>query len=170
MRAVIGFFVAVAIPSFAFAPRVAPQPIQGSAAEQEVRQVENARREALLRNDIAALDRLIADTYLATLGDGQVVGKAEALAVNRAGQRQVESWEETNVVIRLYGATAVVTGLAAVKDRLTAGTRASQILRNETGARDFTFRFTHIWARLDGRWQLVGRHLGRGSDRRGRAQ
>lgn len=129
------------------------------SGEQEVRAMEEQRRQALLRNDSAALDRLIADSYLATLGDGQVVRKAEALAVNRAGARQVESWEETDLVIRLYGDTAVVTGLAAVKDRLTAGTTASQILRNETGARDFTFRFTHIWAKLNGRWQLVGRHL-----------
>lgn len=130
------------------------------SVEQEVRALEEQRRQALLRSDSAALDRLIADSYLATLGDGQVVRKAEALAVNRAGARQVESWEETDLVIRVYGDTAVVTGLAAVKDQLTAGTTASQILRNETGARDFTFRFTHIWAKLNGRWQLVGRHIG----------
>lgn len=90
--------------------------------------------------------------------------------MNRAGDRQVESWEETDVVLRRYGDTAVVTGRAVVKDRLTAGSRASRILRNETGTRDFTFRFTHIWAKLDGRWQLVGRHLSGRSERGSRAQ
>jgi len=117
-----------------------PSTSQVTNAEQEVRRAETARRDALLRNDVAALDRLIADSYLATLDEGQVTRKAEALAVNRAGERQVDSWEEADVVIRLYGDTAVVTGLATVTDRLKAGTEASRIVRGQAGERHFTFR------------------------------
>lgn len=142
------------------------QSADAKVLEQEIRAMEERPREALLRNDLAALDRLIADSYLATLADGRVTKKAEALAVNQPGERQVDSWEQTDLVIRLYGDTAVVTGLIAVKDRMTAGSRASQIVRNESGAREFTRRFTHIWAKLDGRWQqLVGRHISGGSGR-----
>lgn len=74
----IGLLAAVAIPALVVGYEIPPETQGGSAAEQEVRQAENARREALLRNDIATLDRLIADSYVATLGDGRVVRKAEA--------------------------------------------------------------------------------------------
>jgi type II secretory pathway pseudopilin PulG len=149
MRVAVGLLVAVALPSFGLSQGAAAASTQAAnAAEQDERQAENARRDALLRNDTTALDRLIADSFLGTLDDGRTVRKPEQLAANRPGDRKVESWNQTDLVVRLYGETAVVTGLAAVKDRF----------RSE-GAREFTFRFTHVWTKLDGRWQLVGRHI-----------
>ncbi|MBL8291357.1 MAG: nuclear transport factor 2 family protein [Bryobacterales bacterium] len=118
------------------------------SAEREVRLAENARRDAVLRNDTGVLNQLIADSFVGTLDDGRVVNKAAELRANRLGDRKVEAWDSTNVAIRIYGNAAVVTGHAAVKDRFF----------NE-GVRDFTFRYTHVWAKLDGRWQLVVRHI-----------
>lgn len=129
------------------------------AAEQEVKQAEDARRAAILRNDTAALDHMIAASFLGTLDDGRLVKRADELAVNRPSDRKVESWDATDVVIRVYGDTALVTGRAAVKDRLRA-----------EGTRAFTFSFTHVWAMLDGRWQLVARHISGRSVLRSRAQ
>jgi ketosteroid isomerase-like protein len=116
--------------------------------EREVRQAEDARRNAILHNDAAALDRLIADSFLSTLDDGRLITKAGEVAANRTSDRKVESWNETDIKIRLYGNTAIVTGLATVKDRF-----------RDEGPREFAFRFTHVWAKLDNRWQLVGRHI-----------
>jgi len=109
--------------------------------------MENARREGILHNDVAALDRLLADSYLETLGDGRLVKKADVLAVNRSSDRQVESYGETDVLVRVYGDTAVVTGLYEVKDGGLGN----------AGARQVKGRFTHVWTTLDGRWQLVER-------------
>ena len=162
MRAVIGLLLVVVFPASVFGQPVAPRPTQmGHAAEQEVNHAEDARREAILRNDTAALDNMIAASFLGILDDGRVVNRADELAVNRPSDRKVESWDATDVVIRIYGDTALVTGRAAVKDRLRA-----------EGTRAFTFSFTHVWAKLGGRWQLVARHIsGRSVPRsRSRAQ
>jgi ketosteroid isomerase-like protein len=145
--------------SLALAQDSFAQPRQTSKAEEEVRQAENARREAILQNDTAALDRLMANSYMATLDAGDVKTKADEIALDREGSRKIESWEASDVVIRLYGNTAVVTGRAAVKDSL-----------RDEGMRDFTFRFTHVWIKLDGRWQLVARHISGRSVPRSRRQ
>lgn len=129
-----------------------------AVAEQQVREAEAARRQAILDNDTAALERLIAGSFVGTLDDGRTTTKADELGVNRPTDRKVESWVSTDVVVRVYGDTAVVTGRAAVKDRL-----------RDEGVRDFAFRFTHIWSRINGQWQLVGRHISGRSVPRSRA-
>src|SRR5438552_9136297 len=97
MKVAISVVVALAFPALLFGQAVASRSTRsGSSAEQEVRQMENARREAILHNAVAALDRLIADSYLETLGDGRLVKKADVLAVNRSSDRQVESYGETD--------------------------------------------------------------------------
>lgn len=48
--------------------------------------------------------------------------------------------------VRIYGNTAIVTGIAAVKDVLNGNVR------------DVRWRFTHVWAKRDDRWQEVSQH------------
>ncbi len=115
-------------------------------AEQEVRQVENERVQALYRGDAKEIDRLYADDYIMTLGSGTVIGKPDELAIYTTGSRKTQSWEPEDVKIRVYGDGAVVTGRASVKD----------ILRGQS--RDFQFRFTNVWVKQHGRWQIVTRH------------
>src|SRR5438552_66152 len=108
------FLSIVAVLSLLVAQSASPQSKPAGDQEQEVRRAENARRDAILRNDTSALDRLIANSFLSTLDDGRVVKKADELAASRPSDRKVESWNETDVVVRLYGDTAVVTGSAEV--------------------------------------------------------
>lgn len=148
MRRAVVLLTAIAIPSLALGQGAIPKPRHSERVKQEVKRAEAARIDAILRNDSAALERLLADSLVTTLDAGDVKTKADELAVNRASDRKLESWEASDVTVRLYGDTAVVTGRAAVKDSL----------RGE-GERSFTFRFTHVWAKIGGRWQLVGRHI-----------
>jgi hypothetical protein len=151
--------LAIAVASLALAEGGFAQPRQAGRAEEEVRRAENARREAILSNDTAALNQLLADSLVTTLDSGEVKTKADEVAFDRAGNRKIESWDASDVAIRMYGDTAVVTGRAAVKDSV----------RGE-GRRDFTFGFTHVWVKLDGRWQLVARHISGRSVPRARRQ
>ena len=67
---------------------------EGSAgAEQQVRKVEEERRQAILRNDTKALDLLMAPEYTAifNLTGGRVTTKADELAMDQPGTRKVES-------------------------------------------------------------------------------
>ena len=120
-------------------------------APQEIARMESERREALLHHDTRALERLLAPefTQIGNLTGERVITRAEALASNDSGTRRVQSWDASDVNIRMYGIVGLVTGLADVTDTL----------RGE--ARHIRFRYTHIWVKRNGRWQLVHRHTNR---------
>lgn len=117
--------------------------------EQEVRRMEEARRQAILHNDIKALDSLLAPDYAVNLFGGKVTTKADELAMDQADSRKVESWEPSDVNIRIYGNVGLVTGLAEDID----------VLKGER--RHIRFRYTHVWVKRNGNWQLVHRHTTR---------
>src|SRR6266567_9233854 len=58
-------------------------------AEQEIRQVEDKRREALLRSDTAALDQILADEHFVTNQFGQIQTKAQMISALKSGEAQV---------------------------------------------------------------------------------
>ena len=122
-----------------------------AGTEQQVKKVEESRRQAVLRNDIKALDLLIAPDYTAVMNlfGGKVTTKADELALDQADARKVESWNPTDVSIRIYDNVGLVIGLAEVTD----------ILKGER--RHIRFRYTHVWVKRNGRWQLVHRHTTR---------
>ena len=113
--------------------------------------MESERRQALLRHDTKALDRLLAPefTRISSITGARIITKAEELAANDSATRRVQSWDASDVDIRIYGNVALVTGLADVSDTLSGG------------GRHIRFRYTHVWVKRDGRWQLVHRHTTR---------
>ena len=72
-------------------------------AEHEVRRLENERQEAILRNDVKALDRLMADDYVVTTLNGRVANKSDELALYRSGSRKTQSWDADDIKVRVYG-------------------------------------------------------------------
>jgi len=122
-----------------------------STAERQVRKAEEKRRQAILHNDIKALDLLMAPEYTAifNLTGGRVTTKADELAMDRPGARKVESWDPLEVKIQIYGDVGLLIGLAEVAD----------VLKGER--RHIRFRYTHVWVKRNGSWQLVHRHTTR---------
>ena len=114
------------------------------AIQKEVLQAENQRRDAVLKSDKAALDHLMTDDFKVVVMTGALYDKAAELALYR-GDRKTEAWSADEMDIRVYGNTAVVIGRATVKD----------VLRGQR--RDFRFRFTHVWVKRNGRWQIASR-------------
>jgi hypothetical protein len=112
-----------------------------SATPAEIIRLVRWRFEADFKADRVALDSLLADdlTYGRTSGVRHT--KAEVLAlVGAGGPYQLDYSTPDSLVARIYGETAVVTGLLKVK--LTAQPAA------------YTLRFTDVWVRRGGRWQL----------------
>jgi ketosteroid isomerase-like protein len=122
-----------------------------AGAEQQVRKVEEERRQAILGGDTKALGSLMAPEYTAvfSLTGGRVTTKADELAMDQPRARKVESWNPTDVSIRIYGDVGLVIGLAEVTD----------LLKGER--RHIRFRYTHVWVKRNGSWQLVHRHTTR---------
>lgn len=133
-------------------PRYSWGQTEGNAeVEQQVRKVEEERCQAILRNDVKALDLLMASEYTAIfqINGGRVTTKADELAVNQPDTRKVESWDPTDVNIRIYGDVGLVTGLAEIIDVLNGDRRHIRV------------RYTHVWVKRNGSWQLVHRHTTR---------
>jgi len=109
-------------------------------AEREIRQVEEKRREALLRGDTTTLDQIFADEYIVTNQSGGVRTKTQMISDLRSGALKFESADEDDVVVRVYGNTAVITGRATSKHE---GRDSTQV------------RFTRVYVKRMGRWQAV---------------
>ncbi|MGH9875598.1 MAG: nuclear transport factor 2 family protein [Pyrinomonadaceae bacterium] len=115
--------------------------------EQIILRLENEGREATLKNDIEANDRLLADNWLNVNPDGSITTKAKLMELLRSSSFKIMSIENDEVLVRIYEEAAVVTGRSTTK-------RAGQ--GNEVMTRQV--RFTRVYARSRGKWQVVSAH------------
>jgi ketosteroid isomerase-like protein len=120
----------------------------GPAAERQVLLAEREYLDARLRNDTAALARVLAAEYLSIGSTGRVTGRAPALTpplnVDAQGKRAV-AMDVDSTQVRAYGDLAVLLGRRTV--RFTEGDSAQPV------------RFTHVFVRRQGRWQLASAQL-----------
>ena len=75
-----------------------------------VLEIERARVEALLRHDVAALDRMMAEECVHTESNGTLRTKAQFLAAFAAQEFTFASFILDANEVRLYGDTAVIVG------------------------------------------------------------
>ncbi len=111
--------------------------------EHEIRHREIRRFEAMVRGDLPALDDILSDDLTYTHATGVFETKAEFIAKLKSGQTKYESFAPENMLVRIYGTTAVVTGTARVKVQ-AKGEHLS-----------FQLRFTDVYVKKDDQWQMV---------------
>ncbi len=72
---------------------------------------------AVKRNDAEAMGRILADDFILVLGNGTVVNRAELLEDARSGRIQYELQDEEpgTQTVRVWGDTAVITALLALR-------------------------------------------------------
>ncbi|HXO33920.1 MAG TPA: nuclear transport factor 2 family protein [Candidatus Acidoferrales bacterium] len=80
------------------------------SAEEEIRSLEQERNVAILNGDAAALDRMTADDYTFITLRGELRTKSEIVKGFQSGSFKYESRQISDLTIRVYGDTAVVTG------------------------------------------------------------
>lgn len=118
-----------------------------TAAEQEtIREVidmERQAKEASLRRDPQFPENSLAEDYVAISPLGQVTTKRDAISARKSGQLRYETIDVSDMVVRLYGDTAIVTARADVKGH--------QLGEDFSGP----YRYTRVWVRRSGRWQAV---------------
>lgn len=118
--------------------------------EGQLIELERQLSEALVRQDATVLDRLWSNDLVFTFPDGKVSNKRERLAGQKPAAQPSQAESETvndEVKVYLYGKTAVVTVLAT--------------WRGKADNKEYSSRFqaTHVWAKQQGRWQLVAAHV-----------
>ena len=93
----------IALLSFAFGQSPTSQQPANSTSEQEVRQMIEKYRTAILQRDIATLEKIWADDYVFVNAAGDVLAKTERLANIKSGATTLDSInEEENVTVRVY--------------------------------------------------------------------
>ncbi len=106
--------------------------------EDQVRQLDGDWNRAYLHRDLAALERILAEDWVAFTPEHRLVGRAQLIESQRsAPEGATISFEEGTV--HVFGDTAVTTGSTEV-------TAADVHLHQ---------RFTRIYAKRRGRWKAV---------------
>lgn len=112
----------------------------------ELSRLENVWNEAHIRGDADALHRLWSNDFVVTVPNMTLMTKPETMGVWRSGQMKFQRYQTSDIRIRVYDDAAVVTG------RL-------QRTRNFNGrAVGDDWRFTKVYVRRAGRWQVVAFH------------
>ncbi|HSK71475.1 MAG TPA: nuclear transport factor 2 family protein [Pyrinomonadaceae bacterium] len=142
-------FTTVLIAASAFALASAQNP-DNEKIQQELLKLNREATDAALRGDKSGFERLLADDFIDTQIDGSVRGKAQTLAViglPPAGLKS--SYEYSDAKIYVYGDTAVLSFTNRIQNEIDGEKSA------------VSFRLTNVFARRDGRWQLVAEHSSR---------
>jgi ketosteroid isomerase-like protein len=110
----------------------------------EIDQLEEKWRQAELKGDMAALDSLLADDFMAILPNGMLQTKAQALEALSSATTHIATLELSDRKVRFYGNTALVTSRAEVSGNV--------------GQRELNgcYRYTRVYVRdARGVWRIV---------------
>jgi len=111
--------------------------------EDEVLASQGARLRAMIDEDVDALSELLADDLHYSHTRGNVESKAQFISTIQSKRIDYLAATPRDVRARLFGDTAVITGLSDMK----------LIYRGEQ--LEFTIRFLEVSHKVDANWQLV---------------
>lgn len=110
----------------------------------ELFQMEEKWRNAVLHGDAAAMASLLDDDYMAITSNGTLQSREQTLAHLRSGTIRFRSIAITDRKVRFYGNTAVVT------------CRADVVGATAEGEMTGSYRYTHVWVLgAKGNWRIV---------------
>jgi len=111
--------------------------------DEDLKKLETERAAAVVRGDAATLAKQRSDDYTFINVYGRMSDKSQMVDAFKNGQSKLASDELSDMKVRLYGNTAVITGKADVKGTL--------------GGKDITgqMMFTRVYVKKGGHWQSV---------------
>ena len=110
--------------------------------DEEIRRLDDEVREAMLGRDVAALSRLCSEDFVVTNPFNKILDRRQVLEAIESGRLRHSAFEREIEYLRAFDGTAVVMGRETVVDD------GPTIHR----------RYTEVWLKRDGRWQLIARH------------
>lgn len=117
-----------------------------SATAQMIIELDRTRMQAMAAKDYATLESVLGDDLVYTHSSARLDTKQSLIGNMKAGSTVYTSVEPSDVKAQDLGDTVVLTGVARIK--VVSGGNPL----------DFGVRFTDIYTRRDGRWQMVGWH------------
>lgn len=138
-RSLFAFGLVMALAGGTWAQKAAPS---RSNAADEVKKAEEARCQAVAKNDSAFLEKQTTDDYTLVTFTGQMQNKSDMVQGFKSGQTKFTSYQCSDITARVYGNTAVTTGISmgngTVNGQSTAGRR---------------IRFLRVWVKEKGEWK-----------------
>lgn len=138
----------LAATAFALASLTVPTArAQGAAAgpsvEEQIMKMEKDRAAAVVKGDVAAIASQTSDDYTLINANGQLSGKAQTMDAIKTGSIKLSSNEVSDMKVRVYGDTAIVTGKSTAK-----GVVGGRELKGPV-------MFTRVYVKKGGKWQSV---------------
>jgi hypothetical protein len=118
---------------------------QSTSIENEIRELDRAESEAVLNHDTTALERLWADNFTVNTPYNVVGTRKRGDRINL----YYSKFERNIEKVIVHSDSLVVTMGNEVVNRKAPMTLAGQTL---------TRRYTHMWMKRNGKWQLATRH------------
>ena len=123
---------------------MAPLPV-GNALREEILALEAKRTDAMVRQDIGALASLLADDLSYTHSDGRTDTKESFLGLIGGSAIRYLGVDFSNQEVIDCGDAVIVRGTARMN-----------LLKEQGGRQNYSVLFLDVWARREGRWQMVG--------------
>jgi len=145
MKSILRIIILVAGASIGFAQTKSETP--PNSVEQQIINLERERLKAFAQDDKAAFERLVTDDLTITHGYGEVLTKAQEMAVMRPStpERPLPALSVEDPKVRVYGDAAVMTG--------------SLVETNRDGRRELVLRFTNTYVKQKEQWRMVAGQL-----------
>lgn len=138
----IAVVILIAAPMSAALNQKAPM----TSVKETILKLDKERIQAQIHADAKALNRIYAADFIGVGPSGRVRRKPQVIADFTSGDLKFQSITTHDVFVRVYGDTAVETGLSTM-----IGNDKGQTINQDT-------RFTRVWVKKGGRWQIVSNH------------
>jgi ketosteroid isomerase-like protein len=112
-------------------------------AESDVKTAQRERFDAMMHQDVAALDTLLDDDFTYAHTGGRLESRKQFIGSIKKQQLVYEAITPSEVRVRVYDGLALATG------------RSEMRVRNSAGLNSFAIRFTEVYVRRDGHWLLT---------------
>ena len=117
--------------------------------EEELLKLERAFADAIIKNDLESIGRIVADDWIIVDPNGEIVDRTRFFEVIKSGALTHDIMESEDFRVRVYGESAVVTAITSTKGKF----RGQEFSTRE--------RATDVFVKREGRWQCVLTHLTR---------
>ena len=117
--------------------------------EKELLKLERAFADAIIKNNLESIGRIVADDWIIVDPNGEIVDRTRFFEVIKSGALTHDIMESEDFRVRVYGDSAVVTAITSTKGKF---------MGQEFSTRE---RATDVFVKREGRWQCVLTHLTR---------
>ncbi len=113
------------------------------SVEDQIKKLETERAASIVKGDVAALAAQTSDDYTLINLNGAVSNKTQMVESFKSGQSKFTKDEVSDMKVRVYGDTAVVTGKVSAAGMMAGKDATGDVM------------FTRVWIKKAGKWMCV---------------